>query len=410
MRKVTIIGAGRTGRGTFGELFFSEGSFDIAFADINADLVRALREQGYFVTKQTDLDTGTFKQIRVDGFEVFDVRADRGAYLRRLADSEFVAIAVFPASFDAVAQDLADMIRLRIEEGMTNKAAVIIGGNFVGLRGYFEDALKKLLDAGELAVLDGQVALITSKANRKVTFSSDPDAGPLALEGDDKPILPVEDRFFFDEGYEYPSFFQRSNDVELSMAEKIWSENLLHCSLGFMGAYKGCEYLNDAASDELCADLAGKAWREGRRALEAEFGIPMPDDSLLETMLGKFSSPYFRDRIERVVRQPIRKLCRGERFLGPALLCLKHGIMPFFILRAAAYGFFVPNTGDEQAAKIEEILASMPLENAVVTITGLNPSVPDEAIACRLLVGFAQEIQCLEGAEKPKPAEGEITR
>ena len=51
MRKVTIIGAGRTGRGTFGELFFSEGGFDIAFADINADLVRSLREQGYFVTK-----------------------------------------------------------------------------------------------------------------------------------------------------------------------------------------------------------------------------------------------------------------------------------------------------------------------------------------------------------------------
>lgn len=410
MKKVTIIGAGRTGRGTFGELFFSEGGFDIAFADINPDLVHSLREQGHFVTKQTDLDTGTSKVIRVEGFEAFDVQADREAYLHRLADSEFVAIAVFPASFDAVAKDLADMIRLRIKEGLTHKAAVIIGGNFVGLRSYFEDALRKLLDADELAVLDDQVALITSKANRKVTFSSDPDAEPLALEGDDKPILPVEDRFFFSEGYEYPSFFQRSNDVELSMAEKIWSENLLHCSLGFMGAYKGCEYLNDAASDELCADLAGRAWREGRRALEAEFGIPMPDDSLLETMLGKFSSPYFRDCTDRVVRQPIRKLGKGDRFLGPALLCLKHGIMPFFILRAAAYGFFVPNAGDEQAAKIEEVLASMPLEDAVITITGLDLSVPDEAIACRLLVGFVQEIRCLENKDGLKPADREVSR
>lgn len=410
MRKVTIIGAGRTGRGTFGELFYSEGGFDIAFADINADLVRALREQGHFVTKQTDLDAGTSKVIRVDGFEAFDVQADREAYLRRLADSELVAIAVFPASFDAVAKDLADMIRLRIKEGMTHKAAVIIGGNFVGLRSYFEGALQKLLDADELAVLNDQVALITSKANRKVTFSSDPDAEPLALEGDDKPALPVEDRFYFDEGYEYPSFFQRSNDVELSMAEKIWSENLLHCSLGFMGAYKGCEYLNDAASDELCADLAGMAWKEGRRALEAEFGIPMPGDSLLETMLGKFGSPFFRDCIDRVVRQPMRKLGKGDRFLGPALLCLKHGIMPFFILRAAAYGFFVPNAGDEQAAKIEETLASVPLEDAVIKITGLDLSVPDEAIACRLLVGFVQEIRCLENKDGLKPADREVSR
>ena len=101
MKKVTIIGAGRTGRGTFGELFFSEGGFDIAFADINPDLVHSLREQGHFVTKQTDLDAGTSKVIRVEGFEAFDVQADREAYLHRLADSESVAIAVFPASFDA---------------------------------------------------------------------------------------------------------------------------------------------------------------------------------------------------------------------------------------------------------------------------------------------------------------------
>jgi mannitol-1-phosphate/altronate dehydrogenase len=136
----------------------------------------------------------------------------------------------------------------------------------------------------------------------------------------------------------------------------------------------------------------------------------MPDDSLLETMLGKFSSPYFRDRIDRVVRQPIRKLGKGDRFLGPALLCLKHGIMPFFILRAAAYGFFVPSAGDEQAAKIEETLASMPLEDAVIKITTLDPSAPDEAIACRLLVGFVQEIRCLKKAEKLRPADGEKTR
>ena len=106
----------------------------------------------------------------------------------------------------------------------------------------------------------------------------------------------------------------------------------------------------------------------------------------------------------------MRKLGKGDRFLGPALLCLKHGIMPFFILRAAAYGFFVPNEGDEQAAKIEEILASMPLEDAVIKITGLDPSVHDEAIVCRLLIGFVQEIRCLEEKEGLKPADGEENR
>ena len=36
MRRVTIIGSGRTGRGMLGELFYSEKNFDLVFADIDS--------------------------------------------------------------------------------------------------------------------------------------------------------------------------------------------------------------------------------------------------------------------------------------------------------------------------------------------------------------------------------------
>lgn len=404
MSKVTIIGAGRTGRGMFGEMFFSEGGIDLAFGDINPELIRSLREQGHYVVEQTNLDSGMSKATCVSGFKVYDARADREAYLKRLAESDYIAVAVFPSSFDDVARDLADMARLRRKSGSGQKAAVILGGNFVGLRSYFSGALRKLLDDDDYEIFDGQVALVTSKANRKMTFSSKPGAKPLSLEGDDKPFLPVEDRFLFGDGYEYPSFFKRSDDVELRMAEKIWSENLLHCSLGFMGAYYGFATINDVASDEFCADLARRAWKEGRAALEAEYGIPVPDDSFFRTMLDKFKSPHFRDRIDRVVRQPMRKLGRHDRFLGPALLCLKHGIVPFFTLRAAAYGFLFSDEKDEQVAKIAKILSATTLEDAVVKITGLDASVSEEATACGLLIGFIQELQCLEKQAPRVPA------
>ena len=52
----------------------------------------------------------------------------------------------------------------------------------------------------------------------------------------------------------------------------------------------------------------------------------------------------------------------------------------------------------------------MPLEDAVIKITGLDPSVHDEAIVCRLLIGFVQEIRCLEEKEGLKPADGEENR
>lgn len=62
------------------------------------------------------------------------------------------------------------------------------------------------------------------------------------------------------------------------MIEKIWSENLIHCSLGFMGACAGYATVNEAIEDTRIGALALYAWFEGRRALEAAYGIPVPDE------------------------------------------------------------------------------------------------------------------------------------
>ena len=45
---VTIIGAGRSGRGMLGEMFYQEKNYSIVFADIDTGLVQGLAEQGYY--------------------------------------------------------------------------------------------------------------------------------------------------------------------------------------------------------------------------------------------------------------------------------------------------------------------------------------------------------------------------
>ena len=42
---VTIIGAGRSGRGMLGEMFYQEKNYSIVFADIDTGLVQGLAEQ-----------------------------------------------------------------------------------------------------------------------------------------------------------------------------------------------------------------------------------------------------------------------------------------------------------------------------------------------------------------------------
>ena len=45
-----------------------------------------------------------------------------------------------------------------------------------------------------------------------------------------------------------------------------------------------------------------------------------------------------RDPVERVIAKMDEKLSRENRFVGPALMCLDHGIVPFYLARGIAYG------------------------------------------------------------------------
>ena len=45
-----------------------------------------------------------------------------------------------------------------------------------------------------------------------------------------------------------------------------------------------------------------------------------------------------KDPIDRVMAGADEKLSRENRFVGPALMCLEHGIVPFYLARGIAYG------------------------------------------------------------------------
>jgi hypothetical protein len=61
------------------------------------------------------------------------------------------------------------------------------------------------------------------------------------------------------------------------------------------------------------------------------------------------SNPHIADRVERLVRDPLRKLARDERLTGAALLALKHGRQPRALARVIAYALHSLGLGAEQA-------------------------------------------------------------
>ena len=96
----------------------------------------------------------------------------------------------------------------------------------------------------------------------------------------------------------------------------------------------------------------------------------------LEKILTRFENPYLPDTVDRVGRQPLRKLSRTERLIGPAAELAENGYHPEYLLKtvAAALAFDVP--ADPESVELQELLRTLTPAEAVGRVTGLEPSHP----------------------------------
>ena len=79
------------------------------------------------------------------------------------------------------------------------------------------------------------------------------------------------------------------------------------------------------------------------------------------------------DTIERVGKDPIRKLKAGDRLTGAALLANKHGIKPVYIALGIAAAFKFCPEGDKYAEEIKAAVSANGIEAAVDAYCELTP-------------------------------------
>lgn len=391
---ITIIGAGRTGRGMFGELFFSDGRYQINFADNDPMLVNQLRKQGFYHVEMQDLLTGSIERKRIDNFKVFDITHDRDDYLNALSESSYIATALFPEDFDSAINDIVSALKIRIQKKINLPITILLGANYVGLFNYFyPKIISHFKNSSESDYFDRYVAVLTTNANRKIVFPDFyPDDDKCLLRGDNKPVLMVEDNFKFSPEYQLPNFFKPIKNIEINMIEKIWSENLEHISLGFLGNYYGYKTINEAISCDHIRKIVYYAWYESRQAMFKKYGIPIPDNDFKQTVYQKFASPYFADKLNRIARDTKRKLKKNDRLLGPIFLCLEMGIIPFFITKCLAYGFYFNEESIEDSKEIIADVQKIGIREAVIKYCQLDINNPKDKYVLDMVESHYKDI------------------
>lgn len=400
-KHVLIIGSGRSGRGMLGEMFYNAG-YQITFADRDAKLVEGLRQAGQYAVEMTNLKSGHRKECTVSGFHVLNTEQDRTAYLDLLASIPWISTALMPEAFDQVIQDLAEAARLRQVKGIQTEQFITLGANFVGLKEYCTAKLKDQLSPEEWLAYNTHSHLVMSIVNRKNLLPEKKDPqDPYRVVGDDKPVLRVEISPELESMPTRPPFFQLESGLDQAMAIKIWSGNLVQCSMAFVALQGGLTGTYEASFHPVASRYAFFAAREGYQAVAAEYGLPprSPEEELYPVTL--FRSKDFNDSLLRLVRDPIRKLGRNERFIGPALCCVRHQIVPYYITRCCAYAFLYNNSQESQSMELQRYLKKWGIEQTVQDICQLKPQEPDDRQVWQLIVNAYRDITAENPLNQP---------
>jgi mannitol-1-phosphate 5-dehydrogenase len=138
--------------------------------------------------------------------------------------------------------------------------------------------------------------------------------------------------------------FDEKSDLLPFKEAKLYGHNATHALLGYLGCKQGHRYMSEADA-ELREFVRAAFLEESGAALISKYAglddlfTPVGFTAYAEDLLRRMVNPWLHDSVERVTRDPRRKLGWHDRLVGTMRLALDAGIKPERFAKGAAAAF-----------------------------------------------------------------------
>lgn len=367
--KAIHFGAGNIGRGFVG-LLLHEAGYEVVFADVNSSLIDQLKSVPSYRVHEVGEESTTRV---VDSFRAINSATQEAELVTEIATADVVTTAVGPNILKFVAPAIAEGIRRR--DPALPPLAVMACENAINATDQLAGHVRDELDAaGGLADLDARAVFANTAVDRIVPGQA-ADAGvDVTVETFYEWV--IENKAFPNDPPEIPGA-TFVDDLEPFIERKLFTVNTGHATVAYFGFAAGIPRISDAIASPAVADAARRVLEETSALLVRKHGLDEGEQrAYREKILKRFTNPALPDTVERVGRQPLRKLSRHERFIGPAAELAEFGTRPVALLEAigALLKFDVPD--DEQSVQLHRMLEDTEPEAFVREVCGLDASHP----------------------------------
>lgn len=368
MKKAVMYGAGNIGRGFITQLF-SKSGYETALIDVNKAVIEKLNTEGCYPVKIVS-EEGKYEEIitnvrGVDGMNI-DAVADE------IASADVMATAVGVNILPRIAGNIAEGVRRRFK-ATDAPLNIIICENLIDADKYLASLIKEKLTEDEIRLFDERIGLVEASIGRMVPIMSEEMQEGNILKVWVEPYceFPVDKNGFKGE-IPYVINMVPFTPFEYFIQKKLFLHNMGHAATAYYGILEGKKEIAEAIAVPEIYEKVRAAMLQSSAALSKEHGVPYADiEAATEDLLHRFANPHLHDTVTRVGRDVLRKLAKGDRLIGAALLCEKHGLPNDAILGIAAAATKFPKDADEFSAKLHEMMDTSGVMKALAEVSGL---------------------------------------
>lgn len=378
-RKAIHFGAGNIGRGFIGPLLVESG-YHVVFADVNKDIIEKINQQDSYDVLILDED----EECRSSISDVSGVISTSPDIVNEFVNPsvDLVTTAVGPTILEKIAATIAKGLSAR-SKANAGSMNLIACENMVNQTTLLRNHIFGHLSDEDKAWAEENVGFANCSVDRIVP--------PYNPTDNDSPLDVGVEGFY--EWVVDRSALQRTRpnvhlkgihlttDLDAYIERKLFTLNCGHAIIAYLGFLKGYETIDEAVRDEEIRTTVHSAlWNEAGAALRRKHKFDEKEyREYVEKIMGRFANPRLKDEVVRVGREPLRKLSKGDRLLGPMNMALECGLPTDNLVKGIAAAFMYDNAEDKQSADLQRRVKAHGISKVVAEGTGFEEDSKEHA-------------------------------
>ena len=378
--KAIMYGAGNIGRGFIAERFYLSG-YETVFIDVNTQMVDAIneaREYPIYVTMGSEYVPTWIKNVRaVNG-------RDEQAAIAEIATADIMATALGANILPYVAPLMAKAVTARKKESGA-PLNILICENLIGSDKYLHDLVAPHIADEDKEWFENNVGFVSVVVGRTVPPTPEEFSAkyPAAVCADVYSELPANPVGFRPVGCELPPVkgLVTFTPFEYYIERKLLIHNMGHAMTAYLAVLKNYSYVHDGTDDAEIKYFVMRALIEAARGLAKRHGAPCDECvRFAEELVPRFENRLLMDALDRVGRDPKRKVAASDRLGGAFKMVKETGAIPAYIGIGIAAAYLYRNEADATSVELTDYVKANGLAAALAKYSDITDAKDAEMI------------------------------